>query len=268
MWLHYLALVAATYAYARRLGLTPWGGAWRAGVLALRVPGDPRDARAVLLPDALPAARAVAGRRLRRDGPAGLAGGAGTGRSGRNGRSGISRSRCGRTAWSWPTGLWRVAADRRPWRRGAGLVAAVAWGGAVAAVQLALSWDLARTVGHTARPLHDMAFFSFPPSHWIEPALPWFFRGLRYGAEDPYFLSQGTTGFEAMFYVGTVPLILAFVGALDVGRGRGGDWLLAAARPVELRPGHDAAVVACRVTPRSCKCPASATSAPRRGTRC
>src|SRR5262249_44084476 len=72
--------------------------------------------------------------------------------------------------------------------------------------------------------LADLSFYSFPPAHWIEPALPWFFRGLRQGAEDPYWFGQATTGYEAMFYVGTVPLVLAFVGALDGGRGRPATW--------------------------------------------
>ena len=42
MWLHYVALVATTYGYARCLKLSPWGSAL-AGVAfsSLRIPGDP-----------------------------------------------------------------------------------------------------------------------------------------------------------------------------------------------------------------------------------
>ena len=42
MWLHYVALVATTYLYARCLGLSTWGSALgRCVVYALRVPDDP-----------------------------------------------------------------------------------------------------------------------------------------------------------------------------------------------------------------------------------
>ena len=103
------------------------------------------------------------------------------------------------------SGLWRSVAAGLPLRRVAGLMAAAAWGIAIAAVQLAPSWHLARSVGQMVRRVHDMAFFSYPPSHWIEPAIPFFFRGLRFGAEDPHFEALQTSGFEAFFYVGQSP---------------------------------------------------------------
>ena len=44
MWLHYVALVATTYAYARTLKLSPWGSSLsRSGIHSLRVPGDPLE---------------------------------------------------------------------------------------------------------------------------------------------------------------------------------------------------------------------------------
>ena len=74
-----------------------------------------------------------------------------------------------------------------------------------------------------ARPAASSAtcsFYSYPPSHWFELALPRLFRELRGGPEDPYWFGQQTTGFEACLYVGTIPLILAFVGAARPGRNR------------------------------------------------
>ena len=49
MWLHSVAIAAATFAYARTLGIGPAGSAMAAlGVRALRVPGGARRPRAVL----------------------------------------------------------------------------------------------------------------------------------------------------------------------------------------------------------------------------
>src|SRR5262249_34830322 len=45
-------------------------------------------------------------------------------------------------------------------------------------------------------------------------------RAIPGGPEDRYWFAQMTTGFEACFYVGTVPLILAFIGAVGDGRDR------------------------------------------------
>ena len=224
MWGHAVALAALTYLYARSLRLTPWGAALAAlafsfcGFQAVHATHEPFY---TLMPY-LPLALLLAGRY------------AATGRAvwlaalalalGTQWTVGHFQVQMWTGGLALLTGAWRVVADRRPWRRAFGLAVAVVWGGGVAAVQLALSWDFSRSVGHMQRRLEDLTFFSFPPAHWIEPALPWFFRGLRYGGEDPYWFALGTTGYEAMFYVGTVPLILAFVGALDTGRGRATTW--------------------------------------------
>jgi hypothetical protein len=220
MWLHAVALAATTYAYGRQIGLTPWGSALAAvsfslcGFQAIHATHEPFYCLMPYLPLALLLADVFIA-------------------SGRLVWLALLALTLG-TQWtlghfqiqSWTnglvllTGLWRVVADRRPWRRGAGLIAAVAWGAAIAAVQLALSLEMARTAGHMVRTLHDMSFFSFPPAHWIEPALPWFFRGLRFGAEDPWFEGLRTSGYEACFYVGTAPLIFACVGLFDWGRDR------------------------------------------------
>ena len=83
MWAHWVALAAATFAYARSLGISQAGSALAALGFALcgfqAVHASPR---AVLSPDALPAALPDPGRPVRGDRPAGLAGwpGAGLGR--------------------------------------------------------------------------------------------------------------------------------------------------------------------------------------------
>jgi hypothetical protein len=224
MWLHGVALAGLSYAYARSVGLTPWGGALAGVAFALcgfQAVHATHEPLYTLMPY-LPLALWLAGRYAAAGGavwPTLLA--LALGVQWTVGHFQIQMW-TGGLALLW--GGWRVVADRRPKGRVFGLAAAVAWGLAAAAVQLLLTWHLARSVGHTQRALPEMAFYSFPPAHWVEPALPWFFRGLRHGGEDPYWFGQGTTGFEAMFYVGTVPLILAFVGALDAGRGRPATW--------------------------------------------
>ena len=106
-------------------------------------------------------------------------------------------------------GLWRTAFDHRPWSRFAGLGIGLAWGAAIASVQLIPSWELANFVGATLRSFPELAFYGFPPAHWAEVAIPGFVRGIPGGPEAHYWYSQGTTGYEACFYVGTLPLVLA-----------------------------------------------------------
>lgn len=224
MWAHGVALAASTYLYARSLRLTPWGAAMASvsfslcGFQAVHATHEPFY---TLMPY-LPLGLWLAGRYAATGRAVWLAGLALT--------LGIQWTIGHFQIQMWTSGLvllaggWRLIAERRPLRRAIGLGLAVGWGMAVAGVQLGLSWDFARSVGQTSRKVADLAFFSFPPAHWIEPAFPWFFRGLRHGGEDPYWFGQGTTGYEAMFYLGTIPLALAIVGGIDGGRGRPSTW--------------------------------------------
>ncbi len=225
MWLHGVALSAATYAYGRRLGLSSWGSALASlvftfcGFQAIHAAHEPFYNLMPYLPVALLLAEIYlgSGRLLWAAALAIVIGAQWT-----LGHFQIQMWTNGLVVF---TGLRRVIAERRPWSRLLVLVVALAWGGAIAAVQLGLSWDLARSVGQTARSFQDLAYYSYPPSHWFEPALPWFFRGLPFGGDDPYFHSLGTSGLEATFYVGTIPLILAFVGLVGSQRPGGtGPW--------------------------------------------
>jgi hypothetical protein len=212
MWLHYVALVATTYGYARTLGTSPWGSALAGvsftlcGFQAIHSSHEPFYC---LMPY-LPLALAIAERYLA----------------------------CGRFIWlallalclgfqlslghfqiqMWTAGLvvaiglWRTALDGRPWGRAAGLIAGIGWGAAVAAVQLGLSWGFFDFVGLIGRTPGDLFYYAFPPAHWFELALPRVIRDVPLGADGPYWATQQSSGYEAALYVGTIPLILVFVG--------------------------------------------------------
>ncbi len=220
MFLHYLLLVAATFAYARRLEISASGAALAAlsfgfcGFQAIHSSHETIYHALAYLPVCL----YLADRFLE------------------EGRPGVLVALAVAYAMqlsvghfqvqSWTAGLvaliglCRLA---RPPRRGGrvfGLVAALAWGGAIMAVQLAATWELTRFVGFDRRAFTDLAFYGFPPAHWVELFAPTLFRGVRGGPEAGYWYSQMTTGYEACFYVGTIPLILAIIG-LCAGRGAG-----------------------------------------------
>jgi hypothetical protein len=114
------------------------------------------------------------------------------------------------------TGIWRAAGEGLPWRRVFALGISIGWAGAIAAVQLGLTWELI-SVARFNRPVQFMLDFSFPPGHWAQLALPHLFMGFRGGVRSPYWGFQSTSADEACLYVGTVPLIFALVGLLVKG---------------------------------------------------
>jgi hypothetical protein len=212
MWLHYLALAGTTYFLGRTIGIAAWGSALSAVAFALcgfQTIHSSHEPFYLLMPY-LPLALAVAVRFLTAGGGRWLA---------------ILAFVLG-VQWTlghfqiqmWTSGLvvilgaWHAAWDRRKWRRAFGSLIAAMLGAALAAVQLGLSWQFAMQVNQTGRSVDELSFYSFPPAHWFELALPRPVRELRLGAEDPYWIGQGTTGFEASCYIGTVPLIFAIAG--------------------------------------------------------
>jgi hypothetical protein len=220
MWLHYLALVATTYGYARSLGVSPWGSSLTSlaftlcGFQAIHSSHEPFYLLIPYLPLAL-----MLGERFMSSGRifwlALLA--LSLGLQWTLGHFQIQTWTGGLVV---VTGLWRAAFDHKPWRRALGLLVAAGWGLAIAAVQLGLSWELAQFVGQTNRNRSELLYYSFPPAHWFELALPRPLRELRLGAEDPYWNGQLTTGFEAALYLGTIPLIFAVIGGLGKPRSR------------------------------------------------
>ena len=128
----------------------------------------------------------------------------------------------------WTAGLvlvaggWRSLVGGGPAARRlgriAGLAIGLAWGAAIAMVQLRLTWELTGVAGFV-RPPQFLSNYLFPPAHWAQFALPEVFLGRPLGRGDSYWGKNGTTPGEACAYVGVVPLILAGVGALAVRRG-------------------------------------------------
>ena len=210
MWLHYLALAGATYAYARRLTVSPWGSALAAvaftlsGFQAIHSSHEPFYSALPFLPLALYFAETyAAGGRLRSLALLALTWGAQL-------TLGHFQIQLWTALLVLVIGLWRCAGSQAR-RRVLGLAAALAGAAGIAAVQLVLSWEQARLVGATRRSLDELTFFSYPPAHWPELAIPRMFQGLGGGPEHPYWFAHGTTGYEACLYVGTIPLILACV---------------------------------------------------------
>lgn len=207
MWLHNLLIAAATFAYARTIGINPWGAALAGvtfalcGFQAIHSSHEWAYHTLAFLPLLLLATEKylATGRLLWLAILALLSGLAWT--------LGHFQIQTWTHAIVAVVVLWRVAFDRRPFIRSAGVIIALMWGALIAAAQLGPSWELARFVGQENR---DRIFYSYPPSHWVELAFPQLFRGIH--PEDPYWFKHQTTGYEACFYIGTIPLLFAFVG--------------------------------------------------------
>jgi hypothetical protein len=214
MWLHYVALVAAAYAYARTQGLSTWGSALAGiaftfcGFQAIHSSHEPFYSAMPYLPlSLLLAERYMATGKVAWLALLSLA-------------LGVQWTLGHFQIQSWTgglvvfLGLWRAIADRRPWPRSISLVVATLAGAALAAVQLGPSWQLAKLAGQTERPLRELLYSSFPAMHWFETALPRLIQDLKLGPEDPYWFVHQTWGYEACLYVGTIPLIFVFIGVI------------------------------------------------------
>jgi hypothetical protein len=229
MWLHYVLAAAATYAYARALGAGGWGAAISAvsfslcGFQAVHAGHEPFYHVVAYLPLCLLLAdRYATSGRLLWLALLAMAWGAQL-------TLGHFQIQMWTAGLVLLTGAWRVVKERRPRVRVLGLLLALAWGGAIAAAQLALTWELIG-VASFDRSFSQLMLYSFPPAHWSQPALPGLFL-IREVAGDPYWSSQFSAAGEVTFYVGTIPLILAAVGLVGDGRGRGmlGLWAVIAA---------------------------------------
>lgn len=214
MWLHFLAVVVAMYAYARELGITPWGASISSLALALSGFQSSHSCHEPfyhVLPY-LPFCLLLAERFMASGGVGWLAGLAlALGVQVLLGHFQIQMWTAGLVVL---TGFWRAAFGGRPWPRALALSGAVAWGFGVAAVSLGLTWELIQ-VAKFDRPLKFLMNFAFPLDHWAQLALPRVFLGFEFGnGVERYWDMQGTLPYEAALYVGTVPLVLAFVGLL------------------------------------------------------
>jgi hypothetical protein len=211
MWLHYVLLAVATYGYARFVRISPSGASLAAvsftfcGFQAIHSSHEPFYHALPYLPIALLLTEwyLASGRLV-----------------------GLILLAC---VWglqltlghfqlqAWTAGLvlaiglWRAVANGFPPLRLAAVLFALAWGAAMAAIQLESSWELTRFLGFTRRSIAELGFYGLPPAHWAELAIPCFLRGIPGGPEGPYWMSQESTAYESCFYVGTIPLCLAFL---------------------------------------------------------
>jgi hypothetical protein len=220
-WLHALALVVATFIYARGLGIGQAGSALAAvgftlcGFQAVHAVHEPFYHLMPFLPLCL----FLADRYVR----TGL----------------LSWLAVLALAWGtqitlghfqiqmWTAGLvlatsgWLALASASGWRqkvgRVLGLASGLGWGAAIAWVQLRLTWELTGVAGFV-RPPQFLSNFLLPPAHWAQFALPAVFLGRPLGSGDVYWGRHGTTPGEACAYVGVAVLILAFVGMLAISR--------------------------------------------------
>ena len=223
MWLHFVALAAATFAYARALGISSAGSALAGisfalcGFQALHAVHEPFYHVMPFLPFCLLLADryAVTGRMIYLAGLA-LAWGAQ-----------LALGHFQIQMWTGglvlATGVWRIwfaAPDlTRRLARIFGLVAGIAWGVAIAWVQLSLTWELT-TISSFARPPEFLVNYSFTTGHWAQFALPEVFLGGPSRVGEAYWDQHRTTPGEACAYVGIVPLILAGVGWVGPRRNR------------------------------------------------
>lgn len=214
MFLHYLLMVGATFAYARSLRLSPQGAALGAlsftfcGFQSIHSSHEVFYHAVAYLPLCLFLAEQI----MAGGGPGWIAGlGIAYGLQLTVGHFQVQSWTAGLVV---ATALWHAVQSPRLARRLPLALAGLAWGGAMAAIQLGPTWELARFVGYDNRPFVELAFYGFPPAHWAELIVPGWFRGIPGGPEASYWYAQGTTGYEACLYVGTIPLIFVFIGML------------------------------------------------------
>lgn len=212
MWLHLVACAALTALYAIQSGIGPWGSALAGiaftfcGSLAIHASHECIYCAIAYLPLCLwLCQRFVETGKLCWLASLAMA-------------SGVQWTIGHFQIQTWTVGLFlligtfRVLADRHSPTRILALLVAAGWGIGIAAVQLWPSWELAEFVGQVNRSIEAKSFYSYPPAHFAELALPRLFRDISGGPTAGYWFGQQTTGHEAAFFIGALPLILAFVG--------------------------------------------------------
>lgn len=233
LWLHWLALPAATYAYARGIEMSEAGSALAAicfslcGFQAIHSVHEPIVHVMPYVPLCLCLAdRYVVTGRFAYAAALALAWGLQL----TLGHFQLQMWTGGLVAF---TGAWRAVttagSPRSKITRTLGLLLALAWGAAIATVQLHLTWELiART--SFFRPAEFLSNYVFPLAHWAQFGLPEVYLGRPGGSGKEYWEGHNTTAGEACAYVGVVPFLLAGVGFLASDR----KWLLAPWRVILL----------------------------------
>jgi hypothetical protein len=217
MFLHVIATVATTSAYARHRGLTPEGSALAGLVMALggftasHAGHEPFYHALPFVPLVLLQAERYADRgRLAFMAMLALAWAAQ-----------IALGHYQIPMWTGGLALLcgteRILTGGKPLMRVAGLVAGLAWGVALVSVPVAASAELVRVSGFERSP-EQLMRYAFPPRHWPQPALPLFFQGRRDAegsrAVAEYWGALNGSEAEATLYIGTFPFVVACVGLL------------------------------------------------------
>ena len=159
MWLHYTAIAGLTYLYGRTVGLRPWWGAVAVsfslcGFQAGHAVHEPiYHALPYLLLSLVISERYLARGSAARLGDPGAV--LGTVLDGRALPDPVLDGRAG------PADSDLALGREAPWRRVVVLAAAVGWAAAVAAIQLALTWELVQVVGFS-RSISDLFLYFFP----------------------------------------------------------------------------------------------------------
>jgi hypothetical protein len=217
MWVHWFALAAATFAYARTLGISHTGSVLAAvsftlcGFQAIHVVHEPLNHLMPYMPVCL-----LLAHRFMMSGNilwiSGLALAWGTQLT--LGHFQIQMWTAGLVVLSSLLHVGTVGGGkyRVIWRTTA-LCAGLFWGLLIAWIQMRLTWELTKVAGFQ-RPPEALAIYAFPPANWAQFALPEVFLGLHQGVADNYLARQRTISGEACAYAGVVVWILAFVGAV------------------------------------------------------
>ena len=217
-WLHCLALAAATYAYARESGLTPWGcttaaiGFSLCGFQAIHASHEPFFTLMPYMPLCLLLGDwFVTTGQFRWLALLALAWGAQL-------TIGHFQIQMWTAGLVLVTGAWRVLRRRLPATRWLVLAGGLAWGAAIAWVQLGLTWELTRVTGFS-RPAELLSNYNFPLAHWAQWALPGLYLGRKNDSAGLlYWGAYATTSGEACAYVGITALILGCVGWFAIRR--------------------------------------------------
>ncbi len=209
MWIHWVAMAAATYLYARVLAITPAGAALAAvsfclcGFQAVHAPHEPFYHLMPYLPLCLYLADryATTGRWVFMAGLA-LAWGVQL-------TLGHFQIQMWTGFLALVLGSWRAIAASRGRKtslilRILGLLVGLAWGIAIAVVQLSLTWELTR-FSTFYRPAMFLAAYLFPISHWAQFALPEVFQGRPQGVGDAYWGAHQTISGEACAMLESCP---------------------------------------------------------------
>jgi hypothetical protein len=211
MWLHFLALAAVTYGYARELGISRTGSASTAigfslcGFQAAHSCHEPFYHVVAYLPLCL-----LLGNRFVKTGrPAWLAGLALA--FGVQLTLGHFQIQMWTAALVLCSGAWTALRCRLPATRLLALALGLTWGAGIALVQLRLTWELTKVTGFDRAP-QFLSIYLFPPSllgQWVLPAM---YLGRPLLGDDRSWAVLRTTPTEACAYIGVVPLILACAG--------------------------------------------------------